>query len=405
MEDSSGVGGSLVDPPLSPEGLVPHYDAFRVTERVLLTGHSHQAWPDVALAGMERAWRDAASLVDEKWDRAFEVADRVRASWMALLDDADGDIALGQNTFELVARFLSALPLGARPRLVTTDGEFHTVRRLLSRVEEEGIEVVRVPSDDADDVANGLTGAVDDGTAAVLVSSVLFKTGRIVHGLDRVAQACDRVGARLLVDSYHHLNAVPFSLGHLGLERAFVVGGGYKYCQLGEGNCFLRVPPRCTLRPVLTGWFAEFGALADGNRPDQVGYAEGHGRFAGATYDPVSHYRAEAVMDFFREQTMTPERLRALSQFQVGRLAGAIDALDLDPAVLTRDRQVPLEEIGGFLALHSPWAAELSEGLRRQSVSTDVRGDTLRLGPAPYVTVGQLDEAVGHLEGLVRGLG
>ncbi|NNM34470.1 MAG: kynureninase [Gemmatimonadetes bacterium] len=394
----------MVVPPLSPEGLVPHYDAFRVSERVLLTGHSHQAWPDVARAGMERAWRDAASWVDEKWDRAFEVADRVRDSWMSLLDDADGDVALGQNTLELVARFLSALPLSLRPRLVTTDGEFHTVRRLLSRLEEEGVEIIRVPSGDADLVADAITEAVDNRTAAVLVSSVLFKTGRIVHGLDRVAQVCDRVGTRLLVDTYHHLNAVPFSLGHLGLDRAFVVGGGYKYCQLGEGNCFLRVPPGCTLRPVLTGWFAEFGALADRDRPDRVGYAEGHGRFAGATYDPVSHYRAEAVADFFREQTMTPERLRALSQHQVGRLASAIDALDLDPAVLTRDRHVPLEEIGGFLALHTPRAAELSKGLRRRGVSTDVRGETLRLGPAPYVTTGQLDEAVGHLEELVRGL-
>ena len=45
-----------------------------------------------------------------------------------------------------------------------------------------------------------------------------------------------------------------------GLERAWIVGGGYKYLQLGEGNCFLRVPPGTRMRPVLTGWFAEFAA-------------------------------------------------------------------------------------------------------------------------------------------------
>ena len=205
-----------------------------------------------------------------------------------------------------------------------------------------------------------------------------------------------------MVDAYHHLNALPFSLAHLGLEQAFVVGGGYKYCQLGEGNCFLRVPPGCTLRPVLTGWFAEFGALADGERPDRVAYAEGHGRFAGATYDPVSHYRAEAVIDFFRDQAMSPERLRALSQRQVRHLAGAIDALDLDPVLLTRDRNVPLAELGGFLALSTPRAAEMAKGLRRRGVSSDVRGNTLRLGPAPYVTTVQLDDAVDRLAEVVR---
>ncbi len=35
-------------------------------------------------------------------------------------------------------------------------------------------------------------------------------------------------------------NVVPFSLKKKWLERAYVVGGGYKYCQLGAGNAFLR---------------------------------------------------------------------------------------------------------------------------------------------------------------------
>ena len=130
----------------APNALAPHYTRFRVTERLLLTGHSHQAWPDAGFTAQERAWLDAAELVDDKWDRAFATADRVRAGFAALLDDPGGDIALGTSTHDLVVRFLSALPLARRPRLVTTDGEFHTVRRQLDRLSEEGIEVVRVPS-------------------------------------------------------------------------------------------------------------------------------------------------------------------------------------------------------------------------------------------------------------------
>ena len=33
-------------------------------------------------------------------------------------------------------------------------------------------------------------------------------------------------------------------------------------------------------------------------------------RFAGATYDPTSHYRSARVFDFFQEQGLTPEALR-----------------------------------------------------------------------------------------------
>ena len=166
---------------------------------MLLTGHSHQAWPDVAFEAQQQAWLDAAEHVDDKWNRAFEVADEVRAGYRRLLDDPDGHIALGQNTHELVIRFLSALPLRVRPRLVTTDGEFHTIRRQLDRLGSEGIEVVRVGVGGANrEIAQALIEAVDDRTAAVLVSSVLFRDARIVEGLGEVARGLCQGGGRVV---------------------------------------------------------------------------------------------------------------------------------------------------------------------------------------------------------------
>lgn len=402
-----GSNGEGIDPAslfASPNALAPHYSRFRVADRLLLTGHSHQAWPDRGFEGQKRAWWDAAELVDEKWDRAFEKARRVRAGFARLLDDAPDRIALGANTHELVVRFLSALPLAERPRLVTTDGEFHTIRRQLARLEEEGLEVVRVPTDDADAIAERAASEVDERTAAALVSSVLFRDARIVRGLGRLREACERSGTALLVDAYHQLDVVPLSLAEEGLERAYVVGGGYKYCQLGEGNCFLRLPPGCELRPVITGWFAEFGALAGGTPGSRVVYGRGAERFAGATYDPTSHYRAAAVFDFFDEMGLAPELLREVSQHQVGLLARRFDALDADPALVTRDRGVPLSAIGGFLALRSPRAAELATRLRERGVRVDHRDDLLRLGPAPYLCDAQLEQAIDALGESIRSL-
>ena len=70
---------------ISPEELAKHYSAFRVSERLLLTGHSHQAWPDVGREGVMEAWDDAARLTDDKWERAFEKAARVRIGFRSLL--------------------------------------------------------------------------------------------------------------------------------------------------------------------------------------------------------------------------------------------------------------------------------------------------------------------------------
>ena len=388
----------------SPNALAPHYRRSRVAERLLLTGHSHQAWPDVGFEAQQQAWLDAAEHLDAKWERAFATADRVRRGFARLLDDPQGTIALGANTHELVVRWLSALRLGRRPRLVTTTAEFHTIRRQLDRLAEEGIAVVKVPALPAATLAERLARTVDDRTAAVLVSAVLYENAHIVPNLAHVLEACRRVGAELLVDAYHALNVVPFSLRTERLAEAFVVGGGYKYCQLGEGNGFLRIPPECTLRPVITGWFSEFETLAAGGAAGPVTYGPGAARFAGATFDPTSHYRAARVFDFFEELELTPDLLRQVSQHQVGLLASLFDALDADPRVITRDRAVTLSELGGFLALQSPRAEELCRRLRDRSVAADFRADTLRLGPAPYVSDLQLSTAIDALGSVVREL-
>lgn len=396
---------TLAELTASPNPLAQRYSRFRVAERLLLTGHSHQAWPDDAFEGQLEAWDDAARHVDDKWERAFARADRVRQGYAALLGAQPQEIALGGNTHELVTRFLSALPLNERPRLVTTDGEFHTLRRQIDRLAEiRALEIRKIAASPSATLAERLAAVVDARTAAVLVSSVLFTNGHIVPGLSATLAACRRSGAELLVDAYHHANVVPLDVGKDGLADAFLVGGGYKYCQLGEGNCFLRVPPgREHLRPVLTGWYSEFAKLSAANQGD-VPYGEGPARWAGSTYDPTSHYRAARVFDFFAEHGLGPDLLRQVSQYQIARLARAFDQLDLDPEVIARDRDTPLDRIAGFLALRSPHAGEISHALHERGVWTDSRGPSLRLGPAPYLAGSQLDEAIATLGEVVRAL-
>jgi kynureninase len=401
LEAVSGSGrlGGAGELRASPNPLHPDYARFGVGERLLLSGHSHQAWPDVALEGVVECFEDAALCVDDKWGRAFAKADDVRAGIGALLGEPGAEIALGQNTHELVLRFLSALDLRARRRLVTTDGEFHTLRRQLARLGEAGLDVVRLPAAPVDTLAERLARAVDDRTAAVLVSAVLYETARIVPGLGPLSEACAARGAELLVDVYHLVGPRRVSVGALGLEAAWIVGGGYKYLQLGEGNCFLRLPPQAAdMRPAITGWFAEFDALAAAPDPSgRVAYGAGASRFAGATYDPTSHYRAARVLRFFARRGLTPNVLEASYRHQVALLAAAVDALDVPDDVLARDRDTPLEAFAGFLPLESPRAGDLQRALAAAGVASDSRGRRLRLGPAPYLSDDQLRDAVARL--------
>lgn len=376
-----------------------HYQKFRVDQRILLTGHSHQAWPDVAFAGQMQAIEDAAEHIDDKWSAAFAKAEQLRAGYARLLDDPSGEYTLGQNTQELLVRWLSALPLVDKPRLVTTDGEFHSLRRLLDRLNETRIEVVKVATEPVSTLAERLIAQLDNNTAAVLCSAVLFQSGSVVPYLDELAAGCERCQVPLLLDAYHAVNVLPWSIRELKLDGVFVVGGGYKYCQFGEGNCFLRVPRDCDWRPLVTGWYAEYASLNQ-SPTKQVQYGRGRWAFEGSTYDTTSHYRAVAVLDFFADQGLTPEVLYPHYKAQQQHLLRLLRERSWPDHLRLPD--MPLDQIGGFLVLHTPKAAEIVQQLKTRGVYSDNRGEALRLGPAPYVTAEQLNQAVQSLAEVVR---
>ncbi|MCU0372703.1 MAG: kynureninase [Ignavibacteria bacterium] len=388
----------------NPNPLSGEYTHFKVNERILLTGHSHQAWPDCANEGYEEAWRDAGELIDDKWENAFRKADEFRGHLAALMNDKSDNFVLAQNTHDLILRFLSALDLKKRNKIITTDGEFHSARRQLDRLNGEWLNVVKVSKNPADTLSERIAGLIDDKTAAVIVSKVMYQDSAIIENLGITEDACIKHGAYLLIDAYHALNAIPFSIKNEKLHNSFIVGGGYKYLQLGEGNSFMRIPEGVVFRPAITGWFSEFAALSEKKNPGDVQYGSGHWAFAGATYDPVSHYRAVRVFKFFREQGLTPEVLREISLRQKNIIADEFDKCGFDTKTIKRYTDKPLTEYGGFIVFLTPHAGLISAELKKRNVYTDFRGNHLRFGPAPFMSDYMLRDAVDALRETVAGL-
>ena len=159
---------------------------------------------------------------------------------------------------------------------------------------------------------------------------------------------------------------------------------------------------KCVL--VVTGWYSEFTALSSKKKAGEVLYGQKGDLFAGATYDPTSHYRAARVFKFFSEMNLSPEFLREISQHQIGLLIKEFDKLELDPKIIKRDTTVSLENIAGFLVLYSDSAGLISEKLKEKNVWTDYRGNVLRFGPAPYISDEQIKEAMKILRKVVKSL-
>lgn len=381
--------------------LQPHYSRFRVADRLLFTGHSHQAWPDAAFEGMEDYARVSAEAVDHKWAEAYRRVDRLRGYLRGWYDDPDGQYSLAANTHELLVKWISALDLRRKPRIVTTDGEFYSLYRQLRRLEEEGVDVAWVPALPLDGFADRIGAALTPDTAAVMVSRVMFETALIQHELPRLASACRERGIPLIVDDYHGTNVVPWSLRQTGMEDVYVLIGGYKYLEWGEGNCFLRYPKGSPLRPVVTGWFAAFSTLKQ-PRSAGVAYDAEDSLFMGATFDSVSQFRAARVADFFTEQSLTPDVLRAQYAAQVAYLKDRFLGSGIPPEVMRLKHGYGSAETAGFLALEGATAGQVWQTLADRGVYTDVRGTTLRLGPAPYVTTAQMDAMIGELVRILR---
>ena len=392
-----------------PHRLRPYYSNFlgrkstssqESVKRILLTGHSHQAWPNVARDGVIAAFEDAARHVDDKWGAVFDRAEYVREEIALLTDTDSGEIALAQNTHELFTRFLSALPLKKRPVIVATDGEFHSVYRQLCAAEQAGLlEVIWVKSEPSGLLAERLSDALkkaDHRCAAVVTSSVLFQSAALVKHLPELAQECLQHGARLFIDAYHSFKVVPLSLNGFGEAKkvTYLSGGGYKYAQWGEGVCWLRVPDDDVIKPIFTGWFSDFAHLHhprynEQGQANSIAYGmRGAERFAGSTFDPSSIYRAASVIQFFREQKLDIGTLRAISLRQTQLL---IDGLSNIFPVIT---PLSADERGGFVAFKVDNAQAWSESLRQYQVFTDARGSALRFGPAPYLFESEIQEAI-----------
>ncbi|MEQ9308373.1 MAG: hypothetical protein RLN90_02900 [Balneolaceae bacterium] len=384
--------------------LIPHYSHFRVSERLLFTGHSHQAWPDIAREGQTEYFDVCADRVDNKWEVGFEKTEILRNYLRDYYDDPDGLYCREESTHFLMVSLMSSFDLKNKPKVITTDGEFHSMHRQLKRLEEEGLEVISVPTNPDDSFGQRVIEQIDSKTSAIMLSRVYFQTSLINTHLSEIAAAARIHDIPVIIDDYHGTNVVPLSIREEALEDCFIMIGGYKYLQWGEANCFLRFPKNCELRPVITGWFASFSTLDHPRTDSLVQYDHSDQRFASATYDPSSQFRAAKVVEFFQEQGLTPEILRNQYEAQVGLLRSLFLEKDFDPQIIKLTHNEPLSMNGGFLSLTSPKAREIRADLLSRGVFTDARNEILRIGPAPYTTQDQIEAVISELEESIKNI-
>jgi kynureninase len=267
---------------------------------------------------------------------------------------------------------LNALP--GTPRVLSTRGEFDSIDLLLKQYASLGrIEMSWVEADaEGLFTVPGIMRHLRQGVDLVVISQVMFMNGQAVHNLEQLADACHRVGARLLVDSYHAIGVFPVDVA--AMRADFVIGGSYKYLRGGPGACFLYLSPDILasgLRPLDTGWFAQENMFGY-ERHDPPLLRAGGDAFLESTPPVLTYYQARSGQEF--TLAMTVERLHSYGQKQLSQLKlyladAGIEAIGGDA------------DHGAFLSVHHTNAANLARKLADSNVITDARGEWLRLCP------------------------
>jgi kynureninase len=377
--------------------IAPLFSRVLASERVYLANHSLGRPLNAMAEDVAEATSLWYSQMGHAWDPWLAEREAFRARIAKLIHAPRVDCVVPKTSAGHGLRtVLNALP--GKPRVISTSGEFDSVDVVLKQYAALGrIEAQWVEADPQGVFhIEPLIEAVCAGADLAVVSQVMFMTGQILHGIDKLAKACHSKGTKLLVDSYHAMGVIPVDVEKLGAD--FVIGGSYKYLRGGPGACFLYLSPQVLasgLRPLDTGWFANADEFAY-RRSDPPMLKEGGDAFLESTPPVLTYYQARSGQAFLL--AMGVERIREYSQRQLRALRGYLKSEGLTE-VLGGD-----DDHGAFLAIRIENAKDFAKKMEEEGIVCDARGEWLRLCPDCLTRDSELRRAAKAVGKLLRDL-
>ena len=368
---------------------------FEMPEGVIyLDGNSLGPLPKAAKA------RVAALLTDE-WGRQLirgwnsagwyvqprRVGDRIAR----LIGAREGTVVMG-DTLSIKVHQALAAALAMRPdrRVVLSDSgnfpsDLYIAQGLLGLL-DKGHSLKVVPPDEVE-------GAIDESVAALLLTEVDYRTGRL-HDMKALTAKVHAAGAIAIWDLAHSAGALPVDLA--GADADFAVGCTYKYLNGGPGApAFIYVAPRHAdaALPALSGWMGHEAPFAF-----DLDYRPGKGieRMRVGTPPVIALAVLEAALDAFEGVDM--QDLRAASVALCDLFIREVESRCPD-VVLASPREGARR--GSQVSFRHPDGYAVMQALIAHGVIGDFRApDVIRFGFTPLY-IGEA-EVMGAVDILAR---
>src|SRR5580658_6666322 len=368
---------------MSTDPLLSWRAEFPILDRtVYMISHS--------LGAMPRRTRDRLKQYADEWDargiRAWEegwwempitVGDLVGR----IIGAGPGEIVMQQNVSICQAIVSGCFDWTAkRDTIVTEDMNFPSNLYIYQQC---GARLVTTPVD-------RLLAAIDDRTALVSVSHVLFRDSYI-QDLAAITRRAHEVGAMIIADLYQSAGTVPVNVRELGVD--FATGGSVKWLCGGPGAGYLYVRRDLwgKLQPRLTGWMAHRNPFAFSTEHD---YDSGMHRFLNGTPNVPGMYAAQSGYEIINE--IGVENIRAKSIRQTARLIELAE----EAGFAINSPKNPSER-GGTVVIDVPNGYEVTKELSRRDFLVDYRpGAGIRVAPHFYTKDEELDLIIREIKEL-----
>ena len=338
-------------------------------------GALHQ-YADIWAARGVRAWEESW------WMLAAEVGDEIGA----LMNAPPGSVSTHQNVTTCQAVVASCFDFsGRRNKIVYDDLNFPSVMYFWEAQRSRGARVHMVATDGVHVPIEPLLEAIDEETLLVPVSHVSFRSAYL-QDAKAIVEKAHRVGARVLLDTYHSAGTIPFDVQALNVD--FATGGVLKWLCGGPGVGYLYVRPDLApkLQPNFTGWHAHENPF--GFEVGPIRYTEGPYRFMNGTLHVPALYAARPGLKIIREVGVG--RIREKSQRQTAGLM----ALAEKRGWRVNTPRDP-ERRGGTVSVEMPNSQQVAAELIKRNILVDWRPNAgVRFAPHFYNKDEELELAI-----------